>query len=311
MLKINKEMETAIQRSGYLLEQEVDNLLRKGGYLTTPIYTFEKLDGEIKEIDILGEWPEIISEKKEIEFITIKILIEVKNVSPVICFTRKAIAPLRCFLGDFQYSGMPEYIWIKKNEGEDLLDYLNIEKHHHYYKKAKISSQLCIISEKRTSRQGETCYLASHRFGGDRNLYDELISPLVEGIIHLKREKEEDWTFDVKNEPIDLEFYYPVAVVTDLFEYCIDAKKPSYKKVHRINFIRMHKAKEISGDFLRIDICDEKGFKQILKDIDAEMNRIINKVKTKKALFRGSALKDAKDRWRKHQEGKNKKKRKR
>jgi hypothetical protein len=307
--KINKDMENAIRQSGYLLEQEIDNIVRKGGYLTNPIYTFEKANGEIKEIDILGESPVLISEKKEVEFITTKVLIEVKNISPVICFTRKAIAPLRCFMGDFQFSGMPEYIWTKKNEAEELPDFLNIEKYHHYYKNNRISSQLCIISEKRTGRQGETCYLASHRFGGDRNLYDELILPSVEGIIHLKKEKEEDWAFDANSEPIDLEFYYPIAVVTDLYEYCIDAKKPSYNKVHRVNFVRMHKAKEISGDLLRIDICDANGLKQALKDIDDEMKRIINKVKTKKALFRESALKDAKERWRKHQAEKNKKKR--
>jgi hypothetical protein len=307
--KINKEMERAILRSGYLLEQEIDNLLRKKGYLTIPIYTFEKASGEVKEIDILGESPVLISKRKEIEFITIKILVEVKNVSPVICFTRKAIAPLRYFVGEFQFSGMPKNIRDKNNEAQELLEFLNIEKFHHYYKNNKISSQLCIISERRKGRPDEPRYLASHRFGGDRNLYDELILPLVDGIIHLKREDEKDWTFDQKGEPIDLNFYYPIVVVTDLFEYYIDAKKPSYKKVHKINFIRMHKTKEISGDLLRIDICDEGGFKQLIDNINVEMDRIIKKVREKKVLFRESALIDAKERYKEQQIKEGKKRR--
>jgi hypothetical protein len=293
---ISKDMEKAISQSGYLLELEVDNMLKKSTSLTTPIYTFQQTDGAVREIDILGESSTLISERKVTEFVTAKMLIEVKNVSPVVCFPRKVFVPVRCFLGDFQFSGMPKYVWKKKNEGVELLDYLNIEKFHHYYRNTKLSSQLCVISEKRTARQGETCFIASHRFAGDRNLYDELVSPLIEGIIHLKREHEEDWKFDPKGEPIDLTFYYPIAVVTDLFECYISKMGPTYRKVHRVSFMRMHKSEEISGDLLRIDICDKTGFQDILKSIELEMGKIIRRVKANKVLIRKSAMIDAKKR---------------
>ena len=306
--KITKEMEEAVLRSGYLLEQEVDNFLRKNGYLTTPIYTFQKPNGEIREIDILGESPVLISKKGDFEFVSLKLLVEVKNVSPVICFTRKPIVPIRCFVGDLQFSGMPKNIWNKRNEGIDLLDFLNVEKFHHYYKKEKVSSQLCVISEKHKAQKDEPHYIASHRFGGERNLYEELVSPLVDGIIYLKEEDEEEWEFDPKKEPINLNFYYPVVVVTDLFEYYIDAKNPHYKKVHQVNFLRMHKAQEISGELLRIDICDENGFKQLVGKINDEFEVIIKRIKNKRSLFRESALKDAKEKYLEQRKMKTKKK---
>ena len=159
----------------------------------------------------------------------------------------------------------------------------------------------CIISKINKGHKSDHPYLASHRFGGERNLYQELVSSLVEGLIFVKKNHENDWYFDSKREPIDLKFYYPVAVVRDLFEYNVDAKKPSYKKVHHINFIRMHKSKEIPGDFVKIDICDEKGFKQLMDKINDEMEQIIKRIKRKKALFRKSALIDAKERYREQQ----------
>lgn len=304
VFKISKEMDKAVLRSGYLSEQKIDSFLRKEAYLTTPNYTFEKNDGSLGEIDILGEAPQLITKKGELEFISPIMIVEVKNVFPVICFTRKAFANIGSFVGYFQFSGMPKNIWDKKNEGEDVLDFLEIEKFHHYYKKAEISSQFCIISKRLKGHKQDHPYVASHSFGGERNLYQEIILPLVEGLRFVKKNHDDDWYFDPEREPINLKFYYPIAVVRDLFEYNIDSKKPSYKKVHHINFIRMHKSKEVQGDFVKIDICDEEGFKQLIDKINDEMEQIIKIVKKKKTLFRKSALVDAKERYREQQKRK-------
>lgn len=303
ILKINKNMQKAIKRSGYLLEQEIATTLKPEGFYVIPNYAFRDIETESsKEVDVWALTAESIFKGKEyLEGVFTNLLIEAKNVSPLVCFTQEEVNT-RYTAGDLQFSGMPKYIWTKQNEGIELLDFLKIEKFHHYYKTNRIASQFCIISEnkKRRGNPNEPPYIASHNFGGDRNLYEELALPLIKCIISEKTKFEEEWEFDPKSEPINLQFYYPIAVVTGLFECYIGGKEPVYKKVHRLNFIRRYESKKISGDF-RIDICDRIGLKHLITDIQKEMEKITNKIKRNKKLFKKSALKDARKRFQERQ----------
>jgi len=296
--RISKEMERAVKRSGYLLEQEVATILKQKGLFTTPNYAFRDIETDMsKEIDIEALDGNLFRRSDFFEGVWTHFFVEVKNITPLICFTQREINTIYT-AGNLQFAGLPENIWVKRNEGILLSDFLKIEKFHHYYSTDRIASQFCVVSEKRSSDKREPSYIASHHLTGNRNLYEELVLPLVKVVISEKDRIEKDWEFDPREEPINLHFYYPIAVVSGLFECYMGGRKPAYKKVHRINFIRRYESKKISGDF-RIDICDRRGFGELINDIQKETNRIIEKIKRRKELFRRSALRDAKERYKK------------
>ena len=306
--KLSKEMKEAIGRSGYLLEQETATILKKKGFYVVPNYAFRDIETDTsKEIDVWGMMAKLLDNREGFEGIFPVLLIEVKNIFPLVCFTQDEVTA-RYTMGDFQFSGLPKYVWVKSTEGEELLDFLKIEKFHHYYKTSRIASQFCVISEnkRRRGNPNEPPFVASHRLSEDRNLYEEIALPLIKGIMAEKEKHEKEWEFDHKREPINLQFYYPIAVVNGLFECYVGRKTPVYKKVHQINFIRRYESKQISGEF-RIDICDRLGFEQLVNVINTEVEKIAKKIRNHKKLLQKSALIDAKEKYREQKNIKNKK----
>jgi len=291
ILKINKEMKETIERSGYLMEQEIAKFLRHERLSVLPNYSFRDIETDSsKEIDILAlTGDDILTEEGYIGDIFFLLVIEVKNIEPVVCFTQNNIL----YNGYFHFSGVPKYIWNKKNKEKDLNTFLKIEKFHHYYKIDRIASQFCIISEKRGSRSIMTKYRASHHFGNNRNLYEELLLPLIKVVEYEKEKYQNILEFD-KPEPIHLIFYYPIAVVNGLFECYVGGREPVYKKVHQVNFVRRYVSKKISGNY-RIDMCDKKGLKKLIESIKKELKIIVKYIEKNHELFVQSALKEYKD----------------
>lgn len=291
ILKINKEMKEAIEQSGYLMEQEIGKFLRQENFFVTPNYSFRDVETDSsKEIDIIAIlFNEIVTDEGYMGTIWFYLVIEVKNIEPVVCFTQYNIRDT----GYFHFSGVPKYIRPKKKKREDLKTFLKIEKFHHYYKIDRIASQLCIISEKRSGKASMHKYRASHHFGNNRNLYEELLIPMIKVVEYEKEIYQNILEFD-QIKPINLIFYYPIAVVNGLFECYVGGREPVYRKVHQVSFIRRYESKKISGNY-RIDICDKKGLKKLIESIKKELKIIVKYIEKNHELFIQSALKEYKD----------------
>jgi hypothetical protein len=205
----------------------------------------------------------------------------------LICFTRKEIMS-RYTLGDVHFSGMPKNIYSQGEEFE-LIDYLNLEKFHHYYKYRKISSQFWIPPKEEKelkSKENET---------KENYIYRAMILPLIKAIEAEKKYHESRWHFNPEEEPIDLQFYYPIIVVKELWECDLTKNMPRYLKLSRIGFLARYSSEKISGDYF-IDICDEEGLKELLKCIGDEMDKISNFIEKRIKIFENSAFIDAKNR---------------
>jgi len=291
ILKINKKMKEAIERSGYLMEQEIAKFMKQEKFLVAPNYSFRDTETDSsKEIDILAIlFDDIVTDEGYVGYIYFYLVIEVKNIEPVVCFTHYDTSNT----GFFHFSGVPKYIWNKQNKEKDLLDFLEINKFHHYYRIDKIATQFCIISEKRGRKSSNQEYRASHHFGNNRNLYEELVVPLIKIIEYEKEINKNILEFD-QPEPIHLFFYYPIAVVKGLFECCAGDVEPIYKKVQKVNFVRRYVSKKISGSY-RIDICDKKGLERIIKSIKNEFKITKKHIQNNYKLYVKSALKEYKD----------------
>lgn len=278
----------AIERAGYLLEQKIASKLKRVGFHAIPNYAFkDPEDGISREIDIFGISAESVGRRGEYDFIFPVLLVEVKNVGPVVCFTQNEITS-RYIMGEVQISGIPKQIY-KNDSVEDIAEFLNLEKFHHYYQKERIASQFCLLTEKSAGN-----WLATHKIGDNRDLYHEIVIPLVRGVVHEKREHEEDksWYFNPTEEGINLQFYYPIFVVNELFECYVGGREPIYRKVNFVNFIRRYNSKNLSGEF-RIDICTEAGFPKVVKIIKKETERIAKKIRRNRNRLLKSAYEEA------------------
>jgi len=268
-----------IEESGKLFEQEVVLYIQNHGFgYVVPNDAFLDVEsGESRELDVFAIAGRKIGQK--MNFIFPIALIAIKKIT-LVCFMRNEIMT-RYTLGDIHISGMPKTIYSKGEETE-FTDYINLEKIHHFYKYNKISSQFWTPLEKSRDKKGDY-------------FYRELIFPLVKSLIAQIREHEEGWYFDPEGEPINLQIYYPIIVVENLWECNITKNGPKYRKVHKIGFVSRYSSEKISGTYL-IDICDREGLKDLLKIINKEEDQIVKVIKKKIKIIENSAFAEAKQR---------------
>ena len=281
--KLSKDEKGAIRRSGYLMEQRLVPLLQNLGYYTIPNYGFTDIEtGESREMDIYAMAAESITKHGIREFIFPVLLIECKNLrAPLVFFSQKE-ARTRHLIGNVQLSGLPKDVITTKG-WQDTLDFLNIETVHHYYRTGRIASQFCAVHKKGNS------LFASHDLEGIGNLYHKMVLPLVKAVQFEIEEHENSWSYEPGREVINLQFYYPMIVTKgDLYECFVGGKRPKYRRVHRINFIRRYHSAKIEGDY-RIDVVTENGFRRLLNTIEQEIRNIGKRIRQSSKQLRRSA----------------------
>ncbi len=145
------EMRKALSRSGYLLEQRCEDIMRERIFLveTNTAYP-DELTGKSRELDIRASCFEKAG-PNEIDFVTGMILCECQNnIQPVVFFTKQPIAGiLHC--QDVKLSGMPVEILAQDAEEErfiPLVDFLEMEGYHHYCK-GRVATQYCTFQAKK------------------------------------------------------------------------------------------------------------------------------------------------------------------
>lgn len=276
--QITKKWKESIEKSGKFFEQRIASMVSESGFgFVIPNYAFINIEkGISREMDIFAIAGHRIGRKWN--FIFPVLLISVSS-KPLVCFTREDyISPYTTAW--IQFSGMPDNIYLK-DEKEELFDFLKMDKIHYYYKAKRISSQFWSSLEK-SEAQGEY-------------FYKELVLPLIKAVVAEKKDHEREWYFDPEGEPINLQLYYPIIVVKDLWECNIVKNKVTYNRSNSTLFL-FHTASEgYAGDYL-IDICTEKGLRQILKNIEVATDKTIDIITKNRKLFEDSALKGAKER---------------
>lgn len=168
------EWKKIIEKSGKFFEQEVATLVCNSdfGYVI-PNYAFADVEkGISREMDIFAISGHKIGRKWNFVF---PILLISVSKSPIVCFTREDyVSPYTA--AQIHYSGMPRTVYLKDKE-VDILEYLEVEKFHHYYKSKKISSQFWTPKEK---NRGQGDYF-----------YNELVLPLIKAVVAEKKSMKE------------------------------------------------------------------------------------------------------------------------
>lgn len=262
-----KQMREAIQRSGYLLEQRVEPIIRQlFSYVeTNPIYK-DPDSGKSREIDIRGLGAEQVY-KDERSFIFPMILCECENNSqPIVFFTNAPLVPY-IYRDDIKVSGIPVQFW--QNDGYiDLAEFTGIEKFHHYFK-GDIATQYCTFQLKKD----KSSFLAFH----SEEQHDTLNS-LIKAVEYEVDDHFMGWSLPEKidEEYINIQIYYPLLILQgDLYSAYLKNNRLMLKKAKHIQFRKqLFSSYKNEVETYRIDVIVEDYLPHYLEIIESEIEKI-------------------------------------
>lgn len=141
------EMKDAIKRSGYLIEQRVEEILQREGFYPRSNETYpDPITGKTREIDIEASYYNRFSLKRG--HINFKIVIECENNPYPVVFFSKEINKHATNYGHLMYSGLPTHYQKKSKKYfymiEDLMESRELE----IVKKIKEATQYCSFNRK-------------------------------------------------------------------------------------------------------------------------------------------------------------------
>ena len=279
-----KDIETAVEESGYLMEQELAPLIEVFGYYLTPNYNFMDQDeGVSREIDIHAIGGYKIS-RGRYDFIFPVILAECKkNETPFVFFTHDHPFKGIESLNDVLLSGVPLEIYDRKFEGLiSICDFLKIFKFHHFAQTERISTQFCRII--RTGNKIEA---------KQEMVYDKIIVPLIKVVNNEINEHNESWVPDPEDDEINLQVYYPLVVLKgELYEWYVGNKNKKPKPVQHIVFLRHYESRAIKGEF-KIDIITKDYLNTYLEIINSEITEIKKRMQRNIKRLRAEVKREA------------------
>ncbi len=245
-----------LQKSGYLMEQEVATQFEELGFVVTPNAAFQDLDtGESREIDVkafmlcgpCGEGsPSVCAEFHcECKNTRTPFVFLARNKNPA---DQHHIPQEYVFPVDTFEKELPKE---KPNETRIFADpawrHLDLAPHHYYSQQDWKAVQFC-----RVCRSGKRWEL---NHGG---VYDSLIFPLVKDLIAQKQ-------LYKKHGLSQVHLYFPMVVLSCPI-YLVDtrAKDPKPEEVSHVTLTRHINSKTVSGQFM-IDFVSQSGIEDFVK----------------------------------------------
>lgn len=270
-----KQMKEAIIRSGYLLEQRVEPIIRQAfGYVETNPAFRDPDTGKSREIDIralagVGVY------RKEGSFIFPMLLCECENNSqPIVFFTSESPISFT-YCEDLRASGIPVQFW--DNDGYiSLADFTGMEKFHHYCK-GEVATQYCSFQLKKD----KSSWFAFHS-EEQHDTFNSLIKAVdYEVDSHFK-----DWDLpdQINEENINIQIYYPLLILQgDLYSAHLENNRLMLRKAKHIQFRKQFfSSYKNEVETYQIDVIVEDYLSRYLEIIENEIEKIKKALQRKK-----------------------------
>lgn len=270
-----EQMKEAIRKSGYLLEQRVEQILNNAGYYveTNPVF-LDPETGKSREFDISAISATRIY-KKGYNFVFPVLICECENnAQPIVFFIKES--PIS-FLHHYEVkvSGIPVKFW--QNDGYiSFSDFTGMERFHHYCK-GKVSTQYCTFQLKKDKSSWIALHDEEHH-----NTFSSLIKALDYEITeHYDGWKPPD---KLKEEDINIQIYYPLVVLQgELFAAELRRKDFTLKKVKHVQFRKELFSSRINRvETYQIDVISVEYLYNYLKIIESEIEKIKNTFQRKR-----------------------------
>lgn len=266
-----EELRKSVESSGYLIEQRIEPILEKYKYYVekNDVYKDDET-GKSREIDLTAI--NAIKLGDDFDFLFYHLLVECENNKQPIVFFRSDSPIKFLFHYDIKFSGTPSKIYISKSKTEKLTDFFAFEKFHHYCKGFH-STQYCTFQK---PKQKDNDWIAFH----SESQHDSIKSLIKCLKFFIDRDYKGYYLPEkVSEEPINLNFYYPLIVLQgDLFEAFYDNKNLILEPRNMIQY-RQQEIKKGETETFQIDIIKESFLEEYLKLIEKEMKKVGQKAK--------------------------------
>jgi hypothetical protein len=232
--------------------------------------------GKTREYDFSAITADKLS--KNFEMLCTHIIGEcVNNSHPLVFF--KAESPIQfLFYSEIKCAGIPLYFPDTKNTEEfvSMLDYFTFNKFHHYCS-STFSTQYCSFNKKKTGKEEE--WMAWH---------DEEHHSVFNSLIGATKYEVDNWFSswvmpeNTEEEPIDINLYYPLLIVSgDIYECSQNKGRISLKKVNHVQF-RKTTIVDNESETYPIDVITEPYLKKYLEVLENEQKILVSRIKRKK-----------------------------
>lgn len=270
------EMKAAIMRSGYLLEQRVEGILKKKQYIvqTNPIFPYPDTDisGEY-DIDATKTF-EIYKEGDVFNSIDLKLMCECKNNPQPLVFFVKEVGDSYLFRYDIKVSGIP--VQFAVGDGYmGLSEFAGMGRYHHYCT-GTISTQWCTFQLK----SKEKTWMAYHS-----SEQHEPFDSLIKALDYQVGKHYDEWAPGLpQSKEVDIHIYYPLVILGgDLYSASLENGKLKLAKAELIHFSReFYSSKSDSVATYHFDIIRERYLSGYLKWIESEVGKIRNSLRRQK-----------------------------
>jgi hypothetical protein len=276
-----EQMKEAINRSGYLLEQRVEQTLGKRGYYveTNPVFP-DSDTGKSREFDIRALSATRIY-KGGYNYVFPTLICECENnVQPIAFFVKESpISFLHHY--DVKVSGIPVKIW-QKDGYVSFSDFTGMKEFHHYCK-GRVATQYCTFQLKKDKSSWVALHDEEHH-----NTFNSLIKALDYEI----GKHFDGWSPPSKldEESVNIQIYYPLVILQgELFTAELKHKALDLSKAKHVQFRKeLFSARISEVETYQVDVISEGYLTTYLKMVESEMERIKKILQRKKNQVRAS-----------------------
>ncbi|MCI5057099.1 MAG: hypothetical protein MRY83_13380 [Flavobacteriales bacterium] len=236
-----EEILNALQKSGYLFEQDVATEFEKLGYHVDTNYAYNDTDTDkSREIDVRA-FKQIYKNDELNAHIYVEILVECKNSETPLVFIEReknkreqAPTPKEYI---FPFSEYHKRVGENKVSLHKPFQYLNLSRHHYHYKESNKATQFAKIF-----RKGRD-WVANHE-----GIYDSLILPQAK-LLEYRKKDIINYCRNDKQKVVWL--FFPVVVLKDyLYSYDLTKDDDNLTEKKRISFVRNLDAANLKGSYL-------------------------------------------------------------
>jgi len=262
-----QEMQDAILRSGYALEQRIEPVFAKEGFFVDLNPVFPDSDtGKSREYDLSAITAYEVY-KKTLNFLFAVIPCQcINNTVPLVFFVRDS--PI-AFLHhqEVKISGIPVKFW-NKDGFVGLSEFVGMKNYWHYCK-GKMATQYCTFQVKKDKSAWMALHAEEHYLS-----LDALMKATEYEMDHHFR----SWTppDEGKDEDVNIQIYFPLLIVQgDIYAASVTKHGMGLKKENHIQFRKemlIPRTGEI--DTYQIDIITERHLRKYLTVVNLEMEKV-------------------------------------
>ena len=277
-----EQAKSALLRSGYLLEDRLEMMLRRSYWVESNVVYPDPTTGKSRELD-LSAFRGSQTDAGLSFSVSVRLLIEcVNNPQPIAFMTKHPVGGPPYEALYVKQSGLPMTIEDEDNGNPDrssLPEFLDMYDYHHYFR-CPVASQYCSFQKKKDKA---AVWMALH--GEDHHNSFGKLCDVIEYFIDRDYK---GWTRD-PDKGVAVTLHYPVLVVQgDLLDVRTSKKSLSLKKAKHLQY-RLSRITDGKLTDYQIDVVTERYFSQFLNMIDWEQTQTARRMNDKQEAIRNSA----------------------